>query len=69
MFNSHGCVLLSYEHSPGSVRISKELALLFSSEAAPLLSHIGDFFLKSIPCYSAQNFINSDAKESLKAIA
>ena len=69
MFNSHGCVLLSHEHSPGSVRISKELAPYVSFEAAPLLFHIGDFFLKSILYYSARNFIHSDAKESLKAIA
>ena len=48
LFNSHCYVRFGHEHQPGFVRVSKELSpKQFSFEAAPLLSHIGDFLIQN----------------------
>ena len=46
-FSSHCYVRFGHEHTPGSVRVSKELSpTQFLFEAAPILSHIGISYLK-----------------------
>lgn len=47
-FSSHDYVRFGHEHQPGSARVSKEFSpKQFSFEAAPLLSHIGDYLILS----------------------
>ena len=48
LFSSHCYVRFGHEHQPGSARGFKELSpKQFSFEAAPFLSHIGDFLIQS----------------------
>ena len=48
LFSSHCYVRFGHEHQPDSIKVYKELSpKQFSLEAAPLLSHIGDFLILS----------------------